>query len=785
MQNIIAQTDGLADGLADSQTDELEDVTVIGVTPTHGVGLPENQIPFNVQSATSADLEESQSFDLTDYINRNLGSVTLNDAQNNPLQSDVQYRGFTLSPLLGLPQGLSVFQNGVRINEPFGDSINFDLLPESSIGSINLVGGANPLFGLNTLGGALTVRTKNGFTHEGHSLETYGGSFGRFVTTVESGANNGQWGYFVTGNYFDEDGWRDASESDALNFFSTVGYRDQDTTLDIGINHGDTDLVGNGSTPVELEALDREAVFTSPDQTKNNLTMVIAEGTHWLNESTQLSGNVFYRNNETDSFNGDGTEYEDCALNGGPAGFLCEEGDTVPIDDQNGNTVAVVNANGTERNALNNISDREQEGFGGSLQSTFLSDLFGRENQFIIGSAYQQGLIDFTSIVEVATLVCEFNGDDCTLPGADRSTVASGLFIPEEGTKIKAHNRTWSIYLTDTISVTDQLNLTLSGRYNNSHIVLGDRSNQNTLVEPSSPQDLNGEHDFQRFNPAVGLTYTFLGGTNVFGSYSESSRAPTPIELLCADESAPCTLPNAFLADPPLEQVVTKSFEGGFRGVFNDIDYSIAGFHSTNTDDIIFTSTGGIGSNEGFFRNVGDTQRVGVELGLSGEINRLNWFMNYSFVGATFETAFQAASANHPLADANGEIAVQAGDNIPGVPQHSLKLGGLFSVTNQLDIGANMLFNSEQYIRGDEANLLDAIDSYVVVSLNGTYKVNSRFTVFARINNLFDTDYETFGLLGEPGEVFDGSGATPAFTNPRFIGVGAPISGFVGIKILL
>jgi iron complex outermembrane recepter protein len=767
--------------LAEENIQEKETVEVIGITPTHGVGLPEELIPFNVQSANSKDLDNSQSLDLTDFMNRNLGSVTINEAQNNPLQPDVQYRGFTLSPLLGLPQGLAVYQNGVRINEPFGDSMNWDILPESSIGSMNLIGGANPVFGLNSLGGALSITTKNGFTHPGHNIETYGGSFERVVSTIESGLNNGTWGYFFTGSYFDEEGWRDASPSDALNFFGSVSYRNEDSTLDLSLNHGDTDLIGNASSPVELIELDREAVFTSPDKTQNNLVMVNLEGTHWLNDLMQLGGNIFYRKNDTDTFNGDGSEFTDCG--GANAGRLCEEDDlTAPITDHNGAFI-LETVGGIERNAINNISNREQEGFGSNLQTTFLNDLFGYKNQLIFGAGYQQGLIDFISIVEIASLNCTAGGTDCTLADADRSTVGTDIFVPGGGTKVKSHNRNWSLYFTDTFQLNDKFSLTASARYNNTHIVLGDRSTESTLVTPDDPAALQGEHDFDRINPSLGMTYSFSPTNNMYGSYSESSRAPTPIELLCADPSAPCSLPNAFLADPPLEQVVTKSWEGGFRGSFiNSIDYQLGFFHATNNNDIVFTSTGGVGSNEGFFKNVGDTRRLGTEVGLSGNWNKLQWFTNYSYIEATFRTPFQAASANHPNADANSEIAVEKGDHIPGIPEHNIKIGGLYAFNNKFSVGGNMTYNSSQYIRGDEGNLLDTIDGYAVVNINGTYKVNKIFSVFARVNNLFDTDYESFGLLGEADEVFDGSGATAAFTNPIFLGVGAPISGFVGIS---
>ena len=330
--------------------------------------------------------KRSQSLDLTEYMNRSLGSVNINAAQNNPLQPDVQYRGFSASPLLGLPQGLAVYQNGVRLNEAFGDTVNWDLIPKSAINSINLIGGANPLFGLNTLGGSLSIVTKNGFTNERASLETSYGSFGRLQTSLESGGNNGTLGYFITASYFDEDGWRDFSDSDALNFFGTLSWRSGNSTLDLNLAHGDTHLQGNGPAPVELLAIDREAGFTFVDITENDMNMIDLEGTHWMNDAVQLSGNVFYRWNDTDSFNGDGTSYIECD----DVGLMFQEDDVdpeaggdpeecdvaadhagaTPIEDQNGLTVD------DDQNAINNISQRVQKTYGGSLQATFLQELF-------------------------------------------------------------------------------------------------------------------------------------------------------------------------------------------------------------------------------------------------------------------------------------------------------------------------------------------------------------------------------------------------------------------------
>ncbi len=753
-----------------------ETIQVIGITPLHGTGLPANMIPFSIQSATAKDIEENQGLDLSQFLNRNLQSVTINEAQNNPLQPDIQYRGFTSSPLLGLPQGIAVYQNGVRVNEVFGDTINWDLIPKSSIASINLIGGANPIFGLNTLGGAISITTKNGFTHEGHNLEVYGGSFERVITTFESGGNDGAWGYFLTSSYFDEQGWRDASPSNAFSLFGAISWQGKDSALDFSFNHGDTKLIGNGSIPVELEAIDRSMIFTSPDITENNLFLVNLEGAHWLNDELQLLGNIFYRSNNANSFNGDGTEFEPC-----DDGFLhewdidddanlngkCDALEGEIAIDQNGNPIPNTIA-GAQLDAINNISAREQESFGVNIQLTFLNDLFYRQNTLIVGTSYNQGLADFWAIVEAASL------------NADRSTSMTNLFAVEDGTQIKTHIRTWSIYLSDIFSITDKLVLTLSGRYNNTRVTIGDRSTLNPLVDPDDPAALNGEHDYRRFNPAIGLNWSLHPDIVAYGSYSESARAPTTVELSCADPSAPCNLPNAFLADPPLNQVVTKSFEGGFRGVLNsNVKWNLGAFHSVNHDDIIFISTGGISSNEGFFDNIGDTKRVGLELGFSGTAGKLDWFTNYSFVKASFDNNFASSSPNHSLADSNGDISIQKGDRIPGLPQHNLKIGSNYHITQKFSIGSDLIYNSDQYFRGDEANLLDTIDGYVVVNARASYKFNKNISIFANINNLLDSEYETFGLLGEPDKIFS------EFDNPRFVSISAPISGFIGIKIEL
>ena len=193
-------------GSADESQQPLENIEVVGVTPLSGVGLAADKIPVNIQTATAEDIERQQALDISDFMNQAMMSISINHAQNNPFQPDLKFRGFTASPLVGNAQGISVYQDGIRINEPFGDAVNFELLPKSAIASMNMMSGSNPLFGLNTLGGALSLHTKNGFTHPGHSLEAYSGSFGRDSGTIETGGNYGNFAYFATGSITKEDG---------------------------------------------------------------------------------------------------------------------------------------------------------------------------------------------------------------------------------------------------------------------------------------------------------------------------------------------------------------------------------------------------------------------------------------------------------------------------------------------------------------------------------------------------------------------------------------------------
>ena len=735
-------------------TRPLETVIVIGVTPFRGLDLPADMVPGNIQSATNAEIERLHGADLGAFMNRRLGSVFINEAQGNPLQPDVQFRGFVASPLLGLSQGISVYQNGVRINEPFGDTVNWALVPESAIASIDLIPGSNPLFGLNALGGALSIRTKSGFTAPGTGGELQGGSFQRVVAEIESGASfDDRLSYYGSAHYLAEDGWRQFSPSRAMHMFGDVGWRGETGSVSANFTVVDTDLIGNGPAPIELLEIDRSAIFTRPDQTENALALASVTGTWRWTENVSLDGVAYFRRSDIQTLNGDDSDFEACEQD--PL-FVCEEGgpgekEEIALD-EDGNPILFGDA---VDGATVNRSVTDQDSFGASLLLSVSKDILGRPNWLAVGASLDSGDTEFNSNTELGSL------------DETRAAVSSGTFVGESFVRVDSETRNRSVFFSETLAVTPALGITLSGRYNSTTVELRDQLGT----------ELNGSHDYSRFNGSAGVTWQVSPAAGLYAIYGESNRAPSPVELTCANPDDPCRLPNAFLSDPPLDQVVARSIEAGARGRWRRMDWHVGLFQTTNEDDIIFISAGAL-SNQGFFDNVGDTRRLGAEVSLTGTgfDERLLWALHYTRLDATFRDSFIVTSPNNPAA-IDGEIPVPSGSRIPGVPEELLKLSADFAFTPRLSLSTELLYQSNQFLRGDEGNRLDPLQGYTVVNVGAEYRFNRHFMVFARVDNVFDTEYETFGLVGAADEVLGDE-----FEDPRFVSPAAPISGWIGLK---
>jgi outer membrane receptor protein involved in Fe transport len=732
-------------------------------TPLLGRHLERGRVPGNIQAFPSREFDQTNPLNLADMLNRRAGNLVVNEAQNNPFQPDILYRGFTASPLLGLPQGIAFYQNGIRINEAFGDSVQFDLIPEFAIDGIELHPGTNPLFGLNALGGAVSLRTKTGFSFEGARSEVSGGSFGRVQATQEYGVVAGNAALYAGGTGFSEQGWRDNSPSKLGQLFGDLSLRSAAVDLSASYLFAKTGLTGNGAAPVELLEADRAAAFTYPDITENNLNFLTVHGEARATDALSFQGNSYYRRVVRNTLNGDETDIDACEAD--PTLLCTDDGEGARVRDLAGAPLAA-NLAGADPFAVFNRSKTATTGYGGALQASLNTPVIGLANRFILGSAIDFSRTDYRATTELGQLT------------ADRTVDTHGVLLGNDTffTDLLARNRYLGVYFTDNLSLTERLDATVSGRFNYAFVELDDRAGT----------ALTGEHDFTRFNPAVGLSYRLDRNLAAYASYGEANRAPTAAELSCADADRPCRVPNAFVSDPPLKQVVARTVEAGMRGQavalgrHLRLDWTAAVFGARNQDDIVFVSAGAI-RGSGFFRNIGLTRRLGAELGLNGRYGAFSWYMNYGFVRATFEESFTVRSPSNPAADPNGEIVVGHGDRIPGIPLHSAKLGVSMDVTERWRIAFETLVASDQFLRGDESNEQAAVPGYALVNLKSAFRVSDNFEAFVHIDNLFNTDYETFGSFGETSEVFL-SEVPGGGTNPRFLAPGAPFGLWGGLR---
>ncbi|MBK7646389.1 MAG: TonB-dependent receptor [Betaproteobacteria bacterium] len=738
-------------------------VEVVGTTPLSGIGVPRLHLPANVQSLDDRRLDEIESQNIAEQLVRQVPAVTVNEVQGNPYQVDLNYRGFTASPLLGTAQGLSVYVDGVRVNEPFGDTVNWDLIPNSAIAGIDLIPGSNPAFGLNTLGGALSMRTKSGFSHPGGKIEFSGGSFNRTNTELEYGGNNGTFGWYGAGDWFREDGWRDHSPSDVKQFFGKLSFRNAAGEADLTLTKARSRLVGNGLLPQSMLAERREAIFTHPDETRNDMTQVALNGKLWLSDTQSLSGSVYHRRSKTRTLNGDmnddyETEYEDW-VTGGSVG---------PAPDETG---------------ANNRTKTSQRGTGIAAQWNFS----GKQHQLAVGASYDQARINFQQTQELGEL-------DATRGVTNLSPVAVE-------NQINGKTSTASLFVTDTYSLLPNLHLTGSARYNMSHVTTFDELNRTV-------PNLDGDHKYHKLNPAIGLSWQIVPALNAYAGFSQGNRVPTPIELGCADPANPCTLPNSMAADPYLKQVVARTLEAGLRGkLAGETNWNAGLFRTMSSDDILFVGTS---TSAGYFTNYGKTLRQGLELGLNGNLHRVDWYANYTWLQATFRSDACLLGANNSTrgttaectgAGQDDEILVKKGNRIPGLPQHSLKLGLAWRATDWLRIGGDVQAFSGQYVRGNENNqhqsgtATDALGStrtfdgpgkvpgYAILNVNAEAKLGGGWQLFAKVNNVFDKHYATAGALAENPFVGGSLQSNPDdWRRETFVAPGAPRSAWLGVR---
>jgi len=770
-------------------TPPVEVITVVGTTPLPGAGIDQDKVPSNVQTLSGEDLRRDGNIDLTTALGSRLSSVNLTPEQGNPLQPDFQYRGFDASPILGAEdgQGLAVYQNGVRINEAFGDLMNWDLVPQFAVNRTTLFS-ADPVFGLNAIGGALVLEMKNGFTAPGGSFELSGGSFGRITSTAQWGVQSGNFASYIGVRGYADNGFRDHSLSAINQVYADVGADMGEATLHLSYAGASNDLQGVGPTPIELLDQDRSAVFTRPQSIRNNVSLLTLSGTYKPLDRLTLAGTLYYRRFSQRLVDGNTTDASDegCfnAIDNPDGAFLClgTAGNTLydrtgrPVPDFLGPAIAA----GT--NITYGEIDRTQtdtDGLGGTLQATWTRPLLGHDNHLVVGGSLDHGDTSYRATSELGTLGASLlvHGAGITIdqlanPQSAAEALDAGLLIGP--TYLQATNDYYGLFVTDTFDVTDALSVTFNARYNFAQIDLSDRLGTG----------LNGHHHYQRFNPGGGITYKLTPGITVYASYSEANRVPTPGELACADPTRPCILDGFLVADPDLKQVVARTYEGGVRGKFDlaaldgRVTWSLGLFRTDSQNDILDVATALFSTGQGFFTNAGSTRRQGLEAGLGFKSAGWSIDADYSLVEATFRSRI-ALPSNSPFADPiTGDITVQPGDRLPLIPRHRLTVSAEYQVTSNWQVGADLKVQSGEYLLGDDSNQGPKIGWNHPVNLHSSWAITDWFTLFGEIDNLFGEKYFTFGAFTQ----FDGLPPGFQLSDPRTYNPAAPRAFFVGIR---
>ncbi len=756
--------------------------------------LPLEAIPAPVQTAIDRDIAGSGALDLPDFLNRRLTNVFVNEIQGNPFQPDVNYRGYTASPLLGTPQGLSVYMDGVRLNQPFGDVVSWDLIPRIAIASATLMPGSNPIFGLNTLGGALALQTKDGRGNPGTSMQVTGGAYGRRAVEFEHGRSTaGGVNWYLAGNLFHDSGWRASSPSDVRQVFTKAGWQDERTDLRVTGAYADNMLTGNGLQEQRLLAADYASVYTTPDTTANRAATVTVTARRRLTNQAAVSFNGYFRDIRTSTLNGDVNE-DSLDQNVYSTG---ENAANTPFPSSRClQQVAARDEPGEKCTGLVNRTRTVQDNYGVSGQINLRHNAARTRNQFTAGGAFDRSTLGFAQTTQLGYVNAERG---ITPVGAFADGVTGGSIdgVPlDNRVDLGGVVRTASVFATSTISIDDVWHVTLSGRFNQTTAANVDR-----ITPVAGSGSLTGDHAFNRFNPSVGLTVNASRTMNVYLGYSEGSRAPTSIELGCADPAMPCRLPNALAGDPPLAEVVTRTWEGGARGGHGAVTWNAGVFRAGNANDLLFVASAQTGF--GYFKNFGETRRQGAEAGVSIHAGRVTGGAGYAFTDATYQSDESILGPNNS-SNRSGAIGVHAGDRIPLVPAQTFKVYGGVQATKKLSFDVDVVSASGSIARGNEnaAHQPDGVyflgagrtPAYAVAGVAARYAITGRLQVIAQVNNVAGTRYYSAAQLGP--SAFTASGLFVARPLPAVGGVfpvvrstfyapGAPTTFSVGARVTL
>jgi outer membrane receptor protein involved in Fe transport len=720
----------LAALLAQAQPAVAAQVVVVGTSPLAGAELPRDRIAAPVQTADAEALDRSGALSVADHLARRLGSVHVNELQGNPFQPDVSYRGFSASPLLGTAQGLSVYLDGMRLNQPFGDVVSWDLVPKTALAGLALMPGSDPVWGLNTLGGALVLRTKDGRSHPGSAGELGVGSYGRRQAALESGGvGPGGWDWYGTASGFDERGWRDHSASTLGQFFGTLGWQQDRTRATLTLAHAQSRLNGNGLQEMGLLAERRAGVYTWPDQTHQRSQLARLALQAEPAPAMTLSAQLYARRIRSRTQNGDVDE-DALRDDGAPTLGLLTTGRS------------------TQRQA------------GAAVQGTLRRSVGQTTQRWLAGLAFDTSRVRFDQQAQPGRLRPDRGVEPLALTDGhdgDAEEAGHGDDGGDGPVALDARTRTSSVYVGNSIGFANGATLNLSARHDRVQVHNHDR------IHPAPhPATLDGDHRFGRVHPAIGIVWPLGKRVSGYTGANEGSRAPTAIELGCANPERPCKLPNAMAGDPPLKAVRTRTVEAGLRGRSEEgSSWRIGLFRADNRDDLLFVADDAAGF--GYFRNFGRTRRQGLEWGLDTALARsLDLSVNGTLLHATWRSPETVRGDAHSGSSGGpgqpGTISIRPGQRLPLVPRAMLKAGLAWRMTEGWSVDLDGQAVAGSTARGNEngEHQPDGVSTvgpgrsagYALLHAALHWQPRPGWDVSTRVNNLFDRRYATAAQLG-------------------------------------
>jgi outer membrane receptor protein involved in Fe transport len=749
---------------APSTVQNLPTLTVYPTTPIAGGGIDPDKVPASVNTIDANQIQQTESLNISDSLVKYIPGITVNEVAGNPFTPDVQFRGFVASPVSGTPQGLAVYQNGVRINEAFGDTVNWDLIPTAAINSINLVTN-NPAFGLNALGGAVVIQMKDGFNYHGAEIDTMGGSFGRIQSSAQWGKQIDNFAVYGALEGLHDNGFRNFQISNVGRFYGDIGVKNDRTEFHVNMGVAGDNFGVAATTPAELLQQYWGATYTTPQTNSNQVAYVNLTGKVEVTPSWTVDGIAHIRVFDQKTQDGNPTGAQPCTAD--PT-LLCFGDGFTPANGLNGAQLS----NPFDPSATLGEYDRtttQTTTTGVSLQATNNDQLFGHNNHFVVGASFDYSVTRFTASAELGTI------------GPNYVVTGSGIFLGQSGDPVsdgpvdlRTTNQYTGLYALDTFDVTQAFSITAGGRFNVAKISLQDQLGT----------ALNGDDTYMHFNPIIGGTYKITSGLTAYAGYSEANRAPTPLELGCADPAHPCIIASFLVSDPPLKQVVSHTVEAGLRGTadlsIGALGWKFGAFRADNSNDILSIPSPVL-QGFGYFQNVGSTRRQGIEAEATLKSGKLQLTASYTFLDARFLNALLVGS-NSPFADANGNIQILPGDQIPAIPRNVAKLRVDYSVTDKFKVGGDAAFVGSQYFVGDESNQFAKLPSYAVFNLHASYQIDKTFQIYGRVDNIFDNRYASYGTFFDTTAVPNFANGGAPFTDPRSLSPARPLALYAGLK---